>query len=264
MTLRLISHFVALVDYAIHYDLPLVVHACPDTAAFKRPTLKPIFSLSLRFTPGLFPRGTNFLLWPLWPLKAVWPFHLALVLGPAQARVRRHFYRTFPTQLHPAAQILLPSWEDPVLPSLYRRNQSQRVFPPQSVVSPTSNEIAPAPMALMLLPLLGGVGLNFGLLILLGGGIIIFLPVGDFLLPFMGVFYSHPSSLWGGISLCRCQWPSSGVPSPSPVAFRPMCAILHLRWECVGPSHSCLLSPCAYIGGAVCWCDEFSAAVFAA
>jgi hypothetical protein len=54
--------------------------------------------------------------------------------NPTQAKVHCHFYPRFPTRLYLVAWILLPSWGNPVRPSLYR--QLQRVFLPRLVVSP--------------------------------------------------------------------------------------------------------------------------------
>ena len=77
----------------------------------------------------------------------------------------------------------------------------------------------------MLFPLVGGVGPIFGLLVLpRGGGLITFLPVGGFLLWFMGDFLLMPLISLGGLSLDRRQRPSYGVPLPSLlVTLGPVC-----------------------------------------
>jgi hypothetical protein len=157
----------------------------------------------IEISPRIISRGRDFIsLWPLQPHKLLRPFHLALVLCPAQVRVCRPFFCTFPTWRHPTAQILLHFRGDPVCPSLYRLFQS--VLPPRLVVPPMSARPILTPMAPMLHPLLWGVGLVSGLLLLMGGDFILFIQVGGFLLQLMRGFLLMPLIPLVGASLCWC------------------------------------------------------------
>jgi hypothetical protein len=61
--------FAACVAYATHYDLLLVINACPSLAAFQvAHPLANIWHFS-EISPWIIPGCTNFLLWPLWALK---------------------------------------------------------------------------------------------------------------------------------------------------------------------------------------------------
>jgi hypothetical protein len=253
----------------------------PTLRPSKWPIPGPIFVLSLRFTPGIFHRGVNFLHWPIWPPKLLWLFfRWLLILRPAHARVCRAgvCYPSFlplPSQLHQAAQIPLPY---PILPSLYW--PFLRADSPRWVVSPTLAHTAPTPTVSMLPPLLGGVGLISWLLIIKGGDFIRIVPIRNFLLQLMGGFlltplmggfllqlmggillmplmgdssfsswgpsYSRPPSPWGGLLFVGiyCQ---VLVHVNAPWWHSAQIAFLHAWWWCFGPYHPFLLSPCTKI-----------------
>jgi hypothetical protein len=218
--------FAAPVAYAAHYDFSLVVHACPDIAAIQvahpRANIHPFSKVS----PRILSRGRE--LFALAHSAA----HIAPVVLPSiahsmpssrtggqkhththtHARVRRAgvchpFFLPLPSQLHHAAQIPLPY---PVLPSLYR--PFLRADSPKWVVSPTWAHTAPTPTVSMLPPLLGGVGLVSGLLVLKGGDFISIVPIGSLLLQLMGGFLLTPLmggfllQLMGGILLMPLMW----------------------------------------------------------
>ncbi len=196
--------------------------------------------------------------WPIWPPKLLWLFFCwLLILCPAHARVCQAgvchpSFLLLPSQLHHTAWISLPY---PVLPSLYW--PFLRADSPRWVVFPTSAHTTLTPMVLMLPPLLGGVGLVSGLLVLKGGAFILIVPIGSFLLQLIGGFLLTPLiegfllqllrgillrplmggfllQLMGGFPLmppiplegASLHWhllPSVGAHLPSLVAFHPTC-----------------------------------------
>ena len=194
--------FAAFVAYATHYDLPLVIHTCPGIVALQEshPWGQELLAIAPPAAQGV---------------SAVPP-------GARSASSSSQSLSSLLSHIsHSAASHGAdpPSFlGDPVRPSLYW--WFQRVLPPRSVVSSMSDRIAPTPMPSMFLPLLGGVGLVFELLVLLGGGIIIILPVGSFLLWFMGGFLLTPPHLSGGNFLASAltaeQWRAFTFPGNVP------------------------------------------------
>ncbi len=121
-------NFLAFLLYAMHYDLPLLIHACPDLAAFH--VSHPLANIQLftKASSRIISRGHKHL--ALDPLGTqgvpVVPLGTCSTSGSSH---RSPFFCVFLTPPCPTAGILCPSWADPVPPSLYW--PSHRVFPPQ-------------------------------------------------------------------------------------------------------------------------------------
>jgi hypothetical protein len=193
----------------------------------KWPIPGPIFVLSPRFPPGLSQGGENYLHWPIWLPKLLQLFfRRLLILCPAHARVHQagvHHpsFLPLPSRLHHAAWIPLPY---PILPSLYW--PFLRADSPRPLVYPTSAHTAPTPTVSMLPPLLGGVGLVSGLLVLKGGISSLSSPFGASSSSSWGASYSLPS--WGdfssnswGASYSRPLWGDSSFSSWGAFYSRP-------------------------------------------
>jgi hypothetical protein len=177
------GNFAALVAYAAHYNLPLVVHACPNIAAFQvahpRANICPFSKVS----PRILSRGRE--LFALAHLAAqAAPVILPLVAHSMLSSCKGLLSRGLSSLLSPASLLAASRDADP--PSLPRSSISSLAVSKgqfsQVSVSSTLAHTALTLTVSALPPLLGGVGLVSGLLVLKGGDFILLVPIGSFLL----------------------------------------------------------------------------------